>query len=251
MSKDAKSLWQMALFAFAVAGLAAGSVLRFTTPGDADRWAWAAAAVVLIATFVSVVRTLLRRETGVDVAAALPMAGALLLGEYLAGAIIAVMLTGGAVLERFAITRARRQLSALLERAPRVAHRRAGADIIDVDIAQVVLGDVVVVKPGEVVPADGIVTSGTAVLDESALTGESKSVHIDMGAPVRSGGTNAGSPFELRVTASAAESTYAGIIRLVKAAEESKAPFVRLADRRRCRARFARYGLLACAGSIW
>jgi cation transport ATPase len=228
VSKDAKSLWQLALFAFTVAALIAGSVLHFTTASDADRWAWATAtAVVLISTFVSVVRALSRRETGVDVVAALAMAGALFLGEYLAGAIIAVMLTGGAVLERFA----RRQLSALLERAPRVAHRRAGADIIDVDVAQVVLGDVVVVKPGEVVPADGIVASGTAVLDESALTGESKPAQIGMGAAVRSGGTNAGSPFELRVTASAAESTYAGIIRLVRAAEESKAPFVRLADR--------------------
>ena len=216
MSKDAKSLSQLALFAFTVVALIAGSVLHFTTASEADRWAWATAtAVVLISTFVSVVRALSRRETGVDVVAALAMAGALFLGEYLAGAIIAVMLTGGAVLEHFAITRARRQLSALLERAPRVAHRRAGADIIDVDVAQVVLGDVVVVKPGEVVPADGIVASGTAVLDESALTGESKPAQIGMGAAVRSGGTNAGSPFELRVTASAAESTYAGIIRLV------------------------------------
>jgi heavy metal translocating P-type ATPase len=232
VSKDAKSLSQLALFAFTVVALIAGSVLHFTTASEADRWAWATAtAVVLISTFVSVARALSRRETGVDVVAALAMPGALFLGEYLAGAIIAVMLTGGAVLERFAITRARRQLSALLERAPRVAHRRAGADIIDIDVAQVVLGDVVVVKPGEVVPADGIVTSGTAVLDESALTGESKPVQIDMGAPVRSGATSAGSPFELRVTASTAESTYAGIIRLVRGAEESKAPFVRLADR--------------------
>jgi heavy metal translocating P-type ATPase len=232
VSKDVESLSQGALLALAVAGLAAGGVLHFATASDADRWAWAAAtAIVLISTLVSVVTALLRRETGVDVVAALAMAGALFLGEYLAGAIIAVMLTGGAALERFAITRARRQLSALLERAPRVAHRRAGADIIDVDVAQVVLGDIVVVKPGEVVPSDGIVTTATAVLDESALTGESKPVRIDTGAPVRSGGTNAGAPFELRVTASAAESTYAGIVRLVRAAEESKAPFVRLADR--------------------
>jgi heavy metal translocating P-type ATPase len=232
VSKDATSLWQMALLGLAVAGLAAGGILHFATASDADRWAWATAtAIVLIPTFVSVVTALLRWETGVDVIAALAMAGALVLGEYLAGAIIAVMLTGGAALERFAVTRARRQLSALLARAPRVAHRRAGADSIDVDAAQVVLGDILVIKPGEVVPADGIVTLGTAVLDESALTGESKPVRIDVGTPIRSGGTNAGSPFELRVTASAAESTYAGIIRLVRAAEESKAPFVRLADR--------------------
>ena len=232
VSKDAQSLWQMALLGLALAGLAAGGVLHVAHIDDADRWAWAAAtAVVLIRTIVSAIRGLLRRETGVDLIAILAMVGALVLGEYLAGAIISVMLTGGAALERFAVARARRELSALLKRAPRVAHRRAGADIVDVDVTEIVLGDVLVIKPGEVVPADGIVSSGSAVLDESALTGESKPVQLDAGAPVRSGGTNAGGTFELRVTASAAESTYAGIIRLVKAAEESKAPFVRLADR--------------------
>ncbi|MCB9508456.1 MAG: heavy metal translocating P-type ATPase, partial [Myxococcales bacterium] len=183
------------------------------------------------ATVASAVQGLRRGETGVDLIAVLAMVGALLLGEHLAGAIIAVMLTSGAALERFAVARARRDLSALLERAPRVAHRRVGSDIVDIDVAQVALGDVLIVKPGEVVPADGIVCSGTAVLDESALTGESRPVQLDVGVPVRSGGTNAGAPFELRVVASAAESTYAGIIRLVEAAEQSKAPFVRLADR--------------------
>lgn len=230
--EKSESLSQTALLAIAVAGLAAGVVLRVAHVGDAGRWAWAAVtAVVLVPTIVSVVAGLLRRETGVDVIAVLAMAGALVLGEYLAGAIIAVMLTGGASLERFAVARARRELSALLERAPRVAHRRTGDEIVDVDVAEVALGDVLVVKPGEVVPADGIVGSESAVLDESALTGESKPVELDAGTPVRSGGTNAGGPFELRVTAPAAESTYAGIIRLVDAAEQSKAPFVRLADR--------------------
>ena len=232
MRKHVQSQWQVALLGLALVGLAAGSILHLARVGDAGRWIWACVTgIVLIWTFSSVVRGLLRRETGVDLIAVLAMAGALVLGEYLAGAIIAVMLTGGAALERFAVARARRDLSALLERAPHTAHRRTGADIVDVDIDDVVLGDVLVVKPGEVVPADGIVSLGTAILDESALTGESKPVQIDTGSPVRSGGTNAGSPFELRVNAPAAQSTYAGIIRLVKAAEESKAPFVRLADR--------------------
>lgn len=216
----------------ALLGLAAGGMLYIAQYAGAARWIWAATtAAVLIATLISVIRGLLRRELGVDLIAVLAMVGSLVLGEYLAGAIIAVMLTGGAALERFAVARARRELSALLQRAPRVAHRRSGTDMIDVDIADVVVGDVLVVKPGEVVPADGIVAAGTAVLDESALTGESKPVQIGFQTPVRSGGTNAGAPFEVRVTASAAQSTYAGIIRLVKAAEESKAPFVRLADR--------------------
>lgn len=223
---------QMKLLVLALAGLVAGAVLHLAQIDELARWAWAATtALVLIPTVVSAIKGLLRRETGVDLIAVLAMVGALALAEFLAGAIISVMLTGGAALERFAVARARRELSALLKRAPRVAHRRAGADLVDVEVAEVALGDVLVVKPGEVIPADGIVSLGSATLDESALTGESKPVQLEVGTPVRSGGTNAGGPFELRVTASAEQSTYAGIVRLVKAAEESKAPFVRLADR--------------------
>lgn len=232
MKREWRSLGQVALLGTALIGLAAGGLLHLVEARSAGRIAWVVAtSVVLVPTMVAVVRGLLRRETGVDVIAVMAMTGALLLGEYLAGAIIAVMLTGGTSLERFAVARARRELSALLKRAPRVAHRRSGTDVSDVDVGEVALGDLLVVKPGEVVPADGVLTSESAILDESALTGESRPVQIEVGNPVRSGGTNAGGPFEVRVTAPAAESTYAGIIRLVRAAEESKAHFVRLADR--------------------
>jgi len=224
--------WELALLGAALAGLTGGGIEYLLGARSVGRWVLAGTtAVVLIPTVISTVRRLLRREMGVDLIAVLAMAGALALGEFLAGAIIAVMLTGGTALERMAIARARRELSALIKRAPRTAHRRAATDIIDVGVDEVILGDVLVVKPGEVVPADGIISSGSAVLDESALSGESKPVKLEPGAPVRSGGTNGGGPFELRVTAPAAASTYAGIIRLVRAAEESKAPFVRLADR--------------------
>lgn len=220
------------LLGMALLGLTAGVVARALDAQAVSRAVLAGAAgIVLLATTVAMLRRLLRREVGVDVIAVLAIAGALLLGEYLAGAIIAVMLTGGAVLEQYAIARARRELSALIRRAPRTAHRRAGGDIRDVPVEDVRLGEVLVIKPGEVVPVDGIISSGSGVLDESSLTGESRPVKLESGAPVRSGGTNSGGPFELRVTAIAADSTYAGIIRLVRAAEESKAPFVRLADR--------------------
>lgn len=224
--------WELALLGAALAGLIGGGIAYLLGARSVGRWVLAGTtAVVLIPTVISTVRRLLRREMGVDLIAVLAMAGALALSEFLAGAIIAVMLTGGTALERMAIARARRELSALIKRAPRTAHRRAATELIDVGVDEVALGDVLVVKPGEVVPADGIISSGSAVLDESALSGESKPVKLEPGVPVRSGGTNAGGPFELRVTAPAAASTYAGIIRLVRAAEGSKAPFVRLADR--------------------
>ena len=216
----------------ALLGLAAGLVMRGLDALTASSAAFAmVTGLVLLAAAVSLGRRLLRRELGVDVIAILAMAGALLLGQYLAGAIIAVMLTGGSALEQYAIARARRELRGLICRAPRIAHRRHGDGFLDVPVEEISIADALVVKPGEVVPVDGIISSGVAVLDESSLTGESRPVSLEAGMPVRSGGSNCGGPFELRATATASQSTYAGIVRLVQAAEASKAPFVRLADR--------------------
>lgn len=106
----------------------------------------------------------------------------------------------------------------LLEREPPIAHRRIGKDLVTVGVGEVRIGDSIFVMPGEVVAADGVLTTPNAVLDESALSGESKPVELKSGTIVRSGGTNVGHGFELRVTAPAAQSTYAGIVRLVRAA---------------------------------
>jgi heavy metal translocating P-type ATPase len=193
---------------------------------------WAITTVVVLARSLwSALRAMARRETGVDLIAIAAMLGSLLLHEYLAGAIIALMLTGGAALEEFAVRRARRELTNLLERVPTKAHRRRGSEVVTVPVEEVTVGEVLLVKPGEIVPTDGILVGESAILDQAALTGESKPVALHAGALLRSGASNTGGPFELRVTATAAESTYAGIIRLVSAAESSKAPFVRLADR--------------------
>jgi len=194
--------------------------------------AWAAAVVLaLIPLGISVVRDLLHRETGVDLIALLAMAGSLVLGQYLAGAVVGLMLSGGQALERYASSRARRELSALLARAPRVVHRYEDGELTSPDIADVRKGDLLLVKPGEVVPVDGVIMSPEAILDESALTGESRPAERPEGDTVRSGVLNAGAPFDMRALTSAEQSTYAGIVRLVREAQGSKAPFVRLADR--------------------
>lgn len=220
------------LLAAALLGLAVGLIARSLDAPDVSRAALlAATAIVLLAAAAATGWRLLRGEIGVDVIAVLAMAGALVLRQYLAGSVIAVMLTGGAALERYASARARRELTALLRRVPRLAHRRQDDRFVDVPVEEVGLGDVLVVKPGEIVPVDGIIHCDSAVLDESSLTGESRPVRLEPGTPVRSGGNNCAGPFELKVTAIASESTYAGIIRLVRSAEKSKAPFVRLADR--------------------
>jgi heavy metal translocating P-type ATPase len=168
---------------------------------------------------------------GVDAVALLSMSGALILGEALAAAVVAVMYAGGNLLEDFAVSRAERDLKALIDRAPRVAHRRSGETVDDVPIDAVAHGDVVVVRGGEVVPVDGIITSVGASVDESALTGEPIPVDRRRGEAVFSGTLNAGDTFEMQATAIAGESTYAGIVRMVTAAQTAKAPFIRLADR--------------------
>jgi heavy metal translocating P-type ATPase len=220
------------LLILSAVGLAAGGGARLAGTDEVADAAWLAAIVlVLCSLLVAIVQDLQRGKTGVDVVAVLAMAGAILLREYLAGAVIALMFASGRALEEYAEARARRELAALLERAPRFAYRYEHGTLIQVPVEAVQPGDQLLVKSGEIVPVDGLVVTPSAVLDESALTGESLPVERRAGEQVRSGTVNAGGPFDLRALLTAANSTYAGVIRLVEAAQTSKAPFVRLADR--------------------
>ncbi|MFO1046574.1 MAG: heavy metal translocating P-type ATPase [Geminicoccaceae bacterium] len=193
-------------------------------------WALGTAPALLLL-LAEVARQAVRREPGVDLIAGLAMGGAVLLGENLAGVVIALMFTGGNVLEEFARRRANRELTALLARRPQVAHRESGSDLQDVPVDEVVIGDRLLAKSGEVLPVDGTLLDAGATLDESALTGESLPVQHRAGGMLRSGTVNAGPPFRYRADATASSSTYADIVRLVEAAQRDKAPFVRLADR--------------------
>jgi heavy metal translocating P-type ATPase len=229
--------------------LAAGGVAWVTGAGRGADVLWATATLVAVVPSAGwVVAALLRRRAGVDLIALLALIGTLLVGEYLAGALIAVMLATGRALDAAAQRRATRDLRALLERAPRTARRRIGDIVSEVPVDEVAVGDLVLVGPGEVLPVDGVVEGGPAVLDESALTGEPELLERAGGDGVRSGTLNAGSAFELRCTVPAAESTYAGIVALVRQSGAENAPVVRLADR------FAAWFLplsLAVAGLAW
>ncbi len=177
----------------------------------------------------TMIDSLRRGRVGVDLIALLALVGALAVGEYLAAAVISVMMASGRALETWATGRANRDLRRLLERAPTTAHRYEGDELRTVAADSVAPGDRLMVQSGELVPTDGVLLT-SAVLDESTLTGEALPITRETGEPVRSGVVNAGSPFELRATARASESAYAGIVRLVAEAESSQAPFVRLAD---------------------
>jgi len=211
----------------------AGLVAHFAGQDELASLLWAGTTLfALVPLTADVVRALWKSEFGVDIIALLAMAGALLLGQFLAGAVVALMLSGGNVLEDYADARARRELSALLSRAPRVVHRYREETVESADIADVKPGDLLLVKPGEVIPVDGVVLDAGAVIDESALTGEPLPVEREAGELVRSGTVNAArSPFRMRASSTAEQSTYAGIVRLVQQAQASKAPLVRLADR--------------------
>ncbi|MFL5818334.1 MAG: heavy metal translocating P-type ATPase [Conexibacter sp.] len=218
--------------AAALLGTLAGGVCHLagaTAVGDA---LWIATiAGTLIPVSWSVARALVRGDVGVDVIALLAMAAALVGGELLAGSVVAVMLLGGNALEAYASGRAERELTALLRRAPRIAHRRTGSTWEEVAVEAVVPGDLVLVRSGEVVPVDGALASKRAAVDASAVTGESLPVEQHRGDALRSGVANAGEAFELRATRAAADSSYAALVALVAAAQRERPPFTRLADR--------------------
>jgi heavy metal translocating P-type ATPase len=213
-------------------GAVAGGVCHLAGSPDAGDIVWQVTIVVTALPLAwSVVRGVFRGDFGVDIIALLAMVAALAAGELLAGAIVAVMVTGGDALEDYAAGRAKRELTALLRRAPQIARRRVGDQWEVVDVDAVVVGDVLLVRAGEIVPADGTLVSKQAAIDASAVTGESLPISASQGSTVRSGTINAGAPFELRATRAAAESSYAALVRLVREAARERPPFTRMADR--------------------
>lgn len=247
--RHAGEAFKRLLLPLVTALLAAGAAVWFAGyPALSGNLWMAGTAVVLLVLLADIAVSLRRGDFGLDLIAALAMAGALLLGEQLAGIIIALMFTSGEALEGFAQRRARRELTALLSRMPRSAARYCDGKLEEVPLDELRPGDRILIRHGEVVPADGTVVRGVAVLDESALTGEAMPVRRRTAQPVMSGSTNSSDPFELRVSERADRSTYAGIVRLVEEAQRAKAPMARLADR------FALLFLpltLAIAGAAW
>jgi len=220
------------LAGLAAAGLAAGLATRFAGLDDWPERIWAVVTLpVLFALLAEIVTSLRRGDVGLDIVAALSMTAALVFGEELAAAIVALMYAGGQYLESFAERRARQEMTALLSRVPRTALRHRDGALEEVALDLIVPGDRLLVRQGDVVPVDGSVVGGVAVLDQSALTGESLPVQRGAGESVMSGSTNVGDAFDIVAARLAAESTYAAVVRLVEAAQRSRAPMSRLADR--------------------
>ncbi|WP_127901002.1 heavy metal translocating P-type ATPase [Solirhodobacter olei] len=245
---DLQKALRPGLIAWGAGGLVLGLVLRWAGTGGAATVWTGATLPVLAMLLVEIVTTLRRGEFGLDLVAALSMTAALVFGETLAAAVVALMYAGGQALEAFAERRARSEMTALLTRVPRKAIRHRGAALEEVDLDAVRPGDRLLIRRGDVLPVDGALASDIAHLDLSALTGEPLPQRFEGGAELMSGATNAGDPFDLLARRVAAESTFAGIVRLVQQAQAVRAPMARLADR---------YALgflvltLALAGAAW
>jgi heavy metal translocating P-type ATPase len=238
------------LASIALGALLAGAAAHLAGAGSLGDQVWrAAVALLALELFLEVGRTIVvERHMGVDTIALVAMLGALALDELLAGLIVGIMFTGGSLLEDIASTRARRELTALVKRAPSVAQRKRDGRLEEIPVEEVNVGDVVVVRAGEVVPVDGTLAAGEAVIDTSTLTGEPLPVSLSAGMAVLSGTANAGDPFEMRADRPAAESAYSALVRLVEQAQTQRAPFVRMADRY---AGFFLPATLVVAGAAW
>ncbi|RWI44733.1 MAG: heavy metal translocating P-type ATPase, partial [Mesorhizobium sp.] len=222
-----------ALLTTAILGLVVGlGVWRSGIGPLSPNTIWTAATLPVVVTVViSILRDFWIGRIGVDAIALVSMSAALLLGQALAAVVVAIMYAGGTVLEDLARGRAERNLRALSDRAPRVAHRKSGSGTETIPVSQVTVGDELLVRAGELLPVDGILIDASALLDESTVTGEPLPERRSTGDALRSGTVNAGEAFVMRASAIADESTYTAIVRMVAAAQTAKAPFIRMADR--------------------
>ncbi|MBF0601720.1 heavy metal translocating P-type ATPase [Limosilactobacillus oris] len=190
-----------------------------------------AGAIVALTMLVGMVKTLRSGKYGVDLLAILAVVATLAVGEYWAAMVILVMLTGGDALEDYAAKKANTELKALLDNSPRFAHVATPDGSKDVPVNNVPVSAKIIVKPGELVPIDGLIIKGTGEFDESSLTGEARPVAKTVGDTVMSGSINGDEAITLTVTKLAKDSQYQQLVKLVQEAEQTPAHFVRLADR--------------------
>lgn len=203
----------------------------FQKPAFTQLLVTVAGAILAFLMLIDMVKTLRSGKYGVDLLAIIAIISTLIIGHYWASLIIIVMLVGGESLEDYAANRASRELHKLLENSPTIAHKQVNGDYEDTQLDDIAVGDIVLVKPSELVPIDGEILERDSWFDESSLTGESQPVTKVKGDDVLSGSINGETAVLIKVTKKASESQYQKIIQLVKESEETPAEFVRLADR--------------------
>jgi heavy metal translocating P-type ATPase len=216
----------------AIIGLVIGGILQITHEEQVGKIAWF---VTLIGGGIPVVwqtiREMLHKHFVSDIVAMLAIIVSILLNDAFPGVIIVLMQSGGKALEDYAYRRASSSLDALLSRAPKIAHRKIDHNIEEIQVSQINIGDVLVIRPGDLIPVDGQILSLQARIDEASLTGEPLPKTKTCGKQVFSGTINIGDAFDIRATRKSEESQYSKIVKLVKEAQQEKAPIQRLADK--------------------
>ncbi len=223
--------WQKLVLVFFIAAASLLAQFVFTAPLVARFIITVAGGILALSMFIEMVKTLRKGNYGVDLLAITAIIATLLVGEYWASLIIILMLVGGETLEDYAAGRANRELSALLQKTPDIAHVMQEGKVVDMDLDDVEIGAHLLIKPMEVVPIDGVLLSEAAILDESSVTGETKPNELQQGDEILSGAINGNSSIEIRTSVAASESQFQKIVALVREAEATPANFVRLADR--------------------
>ncbi|MDB5165021.1 MAG: Lead, cadmium, zinc and mercury transporting ATPase [Candidatus Saccharibacteria bacterium] len=232
MKRLVQFLREYRLFSLAIVALIVALALQFTHHQTLAHWVLGIVALIELVPLLWGMWQDIRTGTyGVDILAATAIVTSVILGQYWAAIVIVLMLTGGESLEDYAHHRAQSELDALLEHAPQKAHVVRKGKTLDVPVDELRIGEKIIIKPGELVPVDAVILEGEASFDESSLTGESLPQDKKVGDQMLSGSINIDGSVTAKVTATAEESQYQQIVKLVRGAAGSQAPFVRLADR--------------------
>ena len=217
----------------AIAGLVIGGIAySISNLPEFGKWIWLATLITGGAPIIwDTIYDMRRGHFASDIVATLAILTAILTNEALPGVIIVIMQSGGKALEDYALRKASSSLDALLARSPHIAYRKKVETLEEIDVTDIKVGDILLVRPGDLVPVDGHVTRGHVVIDESALTGEPLPKEKDIDDKIFSGTVNVGDAFEMIADKVSEESQYSKIVQLVKKAQAEKAPIQRLADR--------------------
>ncbi len=218
---------------FALIGLVSGVIFHwFFNQPDMGHWIWLVTLIIGGTPIIlDTVRNMIHRHFAADIIAMLAIITAILSNEALPGVVIVIMQSGGKALEDHAFRKASTSLNALLARSPQVANRKKNDMIEVIDVNSIKIGDLLIVRPGDLIPVDGHVINNNAIIDESALTGEPIPKTKKVNDPLFSGTVNVGDAFEMITDKLNAESQYSKIVQMVRKAQEEKAPIQRLADR--------------------
>jgi len=234
---NSKDFWtdrqMVVIAAVTLVGIAVHLILRYAVHAEVRTYQiplW----IVLVFGGLPLLYDLLKKvaklQFGSDLLAGISIVTAVVLGEYLAGALVVLMLSGGEAIESYAVRSASSVLRALAQRMPSIAHRRQDGQVVDVPLSEVAIGDTLVMFPHDICPVDGVVTEGHGVMDESFLTGEPFQMSKTPGSEVISGAINGESALTIRTTRPAADSRYARIMQVMRSAEQNRPRMRRLGD---------------------